>query len=149
MSDYPHVPDDPAGNTTKPRALGVGSDYDAVETGAVNPNQQKVDAAKLKGIEFEHQAKTHAFYFTLAAAALLFAVGAFMFYHASHRMFGWQTILILFAFFTPATIILTFLIRAVFTAASDKKDEAKKDDLTDMLPSAAVVKLITELFKPK
>lgn len=149
MSDYPHVPDEPIGNASKTRAFSVGSDYDAVEGGAANPNQQKVDAAKLKAIEFEHQAKKHAFYFTLIAAAALFVCGAFMFYHASHRMFGWQTILILFAFFAPATIVLTFLIRAVFTAISDKKDDSKKDDLTDMLPSAAVVKMIAELFKPK
>ncbi|OWG18331.1 hypothetical protein KDK82_1810 [Delftia sp. K82] len=65
-------------------------------------------------------------------------------------MFGWQTILILFAFFTPATILMTVLVRAIFPAekkSEEKKGEDKKDELSDMLPSSAVVKLLTELIK--
>lgn len=150
MTDFPPVPEEPKGSSSpvsKPLIIGAtSSDYDAVETGALDPNQKKVDDAKLKAVEFEHEAKVQAFYFTLVVSASMFAAGAFMFYHASHRMFGWQTILILFAFFTPATIILSFLIRAIYVSATNKPED-KKDDLSELVPVSAATKIAVEVVK--
>lgn len=112
----------------------------------MDPNLWALDNAKLAALSFGHKAKVRAFYFTLTVSALLFIAGTIMFACMSHWMFGWQTILILFAFFTPATIVLTILIRAIYMGDKEKAED-KKDDLSDMLPNAAVVKMITELLK--
>lgn len=69
-----------------------------------------------------------------------------MFACMSRWMFGWQTILILFAFFTPATVVLAFMIRAVYSSGKEKAED-KKDDLSDMLPSSAVAKVLAEVIK--
>lgn len=155
MSDIP-VPDPGKGppiggpsaahKTLKQHSIAASSD--PIEA-PVSRKQEAIDSKKLEILNFEHQSKVTAFRYVLFTAAILFVCGAAMFCEASRRMFGWQTILILIAFFAPATIILTFLIRAVFSASGEKKEDAKKDDLSDMVPSAAVIKLIAELMKPK
>lgn len=147
---HPDVPDVPsAGSTTVPPVPPLknpGASSDPVEGAPPDPNLRALDNAKLAALSFGHTAKIRAFYFTLSVSALLFIAGTIMFAYMSHWMFGWQTILILFAFFTPATLVLTILIRAIYPADKEKTED-KKDDLSDMLPNAAVVKMIAELFK--
>ncbi|WP_143044686.1 hypothetical protein [Delftia lacustris] len=152
MTDIPPVPpalENGAGGLKPPAKADPGSISDPIERG-LDPGSIAVDNAKLRDLNFAYSSRVHSFYFVLAAAASLFIGGAITFVCMSARMFGWQTILILFAFFTPATILMTVLIRAIFPAekkSEEKKGEDKKDDLSDMLPSSAVVKLLSEVLK--
>ena len=151
MSDLPPVPEPKqnGGNSSAPPLSGVGPGSDPIETGPTDPNTAAVDNAKLYALAFAHKAKKHAFYFGLGAVTFLFIAGCVFFWCVSHWRYGnlgWHSILILLAFFTPATIVTTVLIRAVFPPESTK-DDAKKDDFSDMLPSAQVAKLFTELVK--
>ncbi len=153
MTDIPPVPpavENGAGGPKPQANADLGSISDPIERGPLDRQATAVDNAKLRDLNFAYASRVHSFYFVLAAAASLFIGGAITFVCMSTRMFGWQTILILFAFFTPATILMTVLIRAIFPAekkSEEKKGEDKKDDLSDMLPSSAVVKLLTEVLK--
>ena len=107
------------------------------------------DNALLKALSFAYKSKVQAFYFSLVAVALLFITGTAMFWCVNswrYGSMGWHAIFILLAFFTPATVIITVLIRVIF-ASDPSKDDAKKDDLADMLPSAQVIKLVSEALK--
>lgn len=149
MSDFPPVPPDPKAGGGVPIASlsGAGATSDPVEGVGSDPQKTAVDNAKLAGIQFVHTAKVRVFYFGLCASAALFIAGTLVFLCMSRWMFGWQTILILFAFFTPATIVISALIRSVY-AAESSKEEPKKEDISDMLPSSVVAKIITEALKP-
>lgn len=136
--------------TTVPR-FSIASSSDPIEV-APDKNQLAIDNKKLEILNFEHLSKRRAFYFVLIVSSLMFIVGTAMFCEVSRRMFGWQTLLVLLSFFTPATVILTVLIRAVFSSANEKKDESKKDeskkdDFGDLIPLGPTAKLMAELLK--
>lgn len=153
MSEIP-VPDlgkgpplgGPSSSTQAIRPVSITASSDPIE-GQEDKNQLAMDNKKLEILSFEAIAKRRAFYFVLIASATLFVGGTAMFCEVSRRMFGWQTILVLLAFFTPATVILTVLIRAIFSLAAEKKDDSKKDDAGDLIPASSAAKLIAELYK--
>lgn len=128
------------------RPVSITASSDPIEV-KEDKNQLAMDNKKLEILSFEATSKQRAFYFVLIVSSMLFIAGTAMFCEVSRRMFGWQTILVLLAFFTPATVILTVLIRAIFSSAADKKDESKKDDVGDLIPASSAAKLIAELYK--
>lgn len=153
MSIVPPVPEDKSAASTQMSGgssfSGAGAGSDPIESTVLDSQAIKTDNAVLTSLRFAHQSKVHAFYFSLGAVTFLFLVGTLIFWCVSswrYGSMGWHAIFILLAFFTPATVIVTVLIRVIF-ASDSSKDEAKKDDLADMLPSAQVIKLVSEALK--
>lgn len=146
MSSLPPVPQPintaPPAQQAGPISFGVGSD--PVES-PNTLNTLTTDNKKLEMLSFEHDSKVTIFYFGLSAAGVLFTVGCLLFFYMSHRMFGWQTILILFAFFAPATIIIVAMIRAVYASLAADKATASSEDVA--VPNLTACKELLEIVK--
>lgn len=148
LPDLPDVPNSPE-MSEAPSNLGAGSASDPVEK-ELDGQKKEVDDTLLGILSFQKMAQKRAFNLACWIVGILFLLGTAIFICLSSKLWGystllsWRLTLVLFAFFTPATVIFIIIIRAVFQTT---KDSEKKDELTDMLPQAVAMKLIAEIFK--
>lgn len=114
--------------------------FDAPEA-PVSSATLQADNSLLKLRTQEYEARQTVLCTAVIMSVLLFIAGFVTFWIVCYKtqFFGWDKITLLIAFFTPATIILGVLIRAVYTS--------KKEDTQDALPHAEIWKAIAELSK--
>lgn len=129
----PPVPEEPEqakiDGGAPPKSLRPGAQFDAPEA----PMSQETLAAdnsllRLRGHEYTAKRVVLLVGAFLPIALFLAGVVMFMHVYGATAIFGWEKVLLLLVFFTPATIIFGVLIRAVY-AVQDAKDSTPHGEM--------------------